>query len=188
MINIIRRLSVFIKFYGFSFKHEGVNCSYRSFNSKFFGANCITLGSNVYLGSGTELHGEGGIEIGNGVIFAPDVVIYTRTHNFDSPDLKALPFDDRMLLSPVIISDYVWIGRGVTILPGVTIGVAAVVGAGSVVSRDIPDYAVAVGNPCQVIKYRNAEKVEALLREEDPFVYSKLGHRKEFVQKHRKNA
>jgi len=66
----------------------------------------------------------------------------------------------------------------VIILPGVTIGRGAVVGAGAVVSKDIPDYAVAVGNPAKVVKFRDRERFETLLQEQEPFVYNKFGHKK----------
>ena len=80
--------------------------------------------------------------------------------------------------SKVHIMDYVWIGRRAIVLPGVIIGKGAIVGAGTVVSKNVPDYAVVVGNPAIVVKYRNLEKFESLLSEDDPFVYSKLGHGK----------
>lgn len=64
------------------------------------------------------------------MIIAPEVIIYSRTHNFNSKDLKALPFDHIMLTAKVTIRDYVWIGRRAMIMPGVTIGKGAVIGEG----------------------------------------------------------
>jgi acetyltransferase-like isoleucine patch superfamily enzyme len=68
------------------------------------------LGNNVYLEKNTEIDASAGVSIGNGVIFGPEVCIYTRTHNFDSDDLGALPYDNKFLVAQVEIKDYVWIG------------------------------------------------------------------------------
>lgn len=143
----------------------------------------IVIGDNTNIGPNADFDGAGGISIGKGVIFAPYTCIYSRTHNFDSRHLKALPYDDICWIAKVIIKDYVWIGRNVIILPGVTIGRGAVIGAGAVVSKDVPDYGIAVGNPAAVIKYRDSVIFEALAAEEVPFVYEKLGHRKIFKRK-----
>lgn len=63
---------------------------------------------------------------------------------------------------PVIIKDFVWCGANVTITPGVTIGEGAIIGAGSVVTKDVPDYAIVGGNPAKIIKYRNIELFKKL--------------------------
>lgn len=171
------------KFRNLSFKYEGDNCVYHFLNPKFSYAENITMGNNVHSGPGCELDGAGAILIGNGLIFAPEVCVYTRTHNFNSPDLRAIPYDNRMITANVIIGDYVWIGRRVIVLPGVQIGKGAVVGAGSIVSKDIPDYAVAVGNPAKVVKYRDSSVFEDLFNKNDSFVYDVFGRTKEFIKK-----
>lgn len=171
------------KYRKIAFMTEGEGCQYKFLNSNFSYAKNISLKDNVWIGKGADFDGAGGITIGNGVIFAPEVCIYSRTHNFDGDDLKAIPFDNVVLTLKVVINDYVWIGRRAIILPGVTIGKGAVIGAGAVVSKDIPDYAIAVGNPAMVVKYRNQQKFEDLLSSEEPFVYSKLGHQKMFKEK-----
>jgi len=186
IVRLIHKVLIYLKFRRFKFKSEGIGCNYKSINSVFLYSERISIGDNVWLGPRTELDGAGEIEIGNGVIFAPDVCIYSRSHNFDSDDLKALPFDNIILTSKVVVKDFVWVGRRVIILPGVTIGKGAIVGAGALVSKDVPDYAVVVGNPAKVVKYRNAAKVELLLKQETPFVYSKLGHGKIHVKKNKK--
>lgn len=180
---MFRKIIIFFKYYNFKFKREGTNCNYKGFSSVFISPNKIILGNNVYLGKNTEIDGTGEVEIGNGVIFGPEVCIYSRSHNFDSEDLAGLPFDNKFLIAKVVIKDYVWIGRRVIVLPGVTIGKGAIVGAGAVVSRDVPDYGIAVGNPAKVVRYRNQEYVEKLLQEKDPFVYNKFEHKKILVQK-----
>lgn len=182
-MSLIKKLFLKYKYRNFSFGKEGINCKYRYLNSNFSNPHKIELGDNVFLGPGTELYGAGEIKIGNGVIFAPDVCIYSRTHNFDSPDLKALPYDNRMLVSKVFIGDYVWIGKRVIILPGVKIGKGAVIGAGSIISKDIPDYAIAVGNPAKIIKYRNSKIFNELHKKDEPFVYNIFGHKKSFIIK-----
>lgn len=180
---MLRKILIFLKYYKFKFKNEGLNCHYKGFSSVFMSPEKTILGNNVYLGSKTEIDAAGGVEIGNGVIFGPEVCVYSRSHNFDSEDLAALPFDNKFLTAKVVIKDYVWIGRRVIVLPGVTIGKGAIIGAGAVVSKDVPDYAIAVGNPAKVVKYRNQANVEKLLLEDNPFVYHKFKHKKILLPK-----
>lgn len=90
------------------------------------------------------------IEIGAHSFLGPSVQIYTATHLTD-PYLRSQPGHD--LAYPVWIGSRVWIGGGAIILPGVTIGDNTTIGAGSVVTHDIPSGVVAVGNPCQVLRY-----------------------------------
>lgn len=82
-----------------------------------------------------------------------DCIVYTRNHKFDdiTTTMRGQGFQEER---PVYIGDDVWIGGRVTILPGVHIGNHCIIGAGSVVSKDIPDWAIAVGNPVVVKKYR----------------------------------
>lgn len=86
------------------------------------------------------------ITIGDEVQIAPGVHIYTATHPLDSPQRRSGL--ERAL--PVVIADGVWLGGGAIICPGVTIGENTVVGAGAVVTRDLPPNVLAVGNPCRV--------------------------------------
>jgi maltose O-acetyltransferase len=83
----------------------------------------------------------------------PEVVIYTQNHSSKRTDItmQEQGFDNA---KPVIIGNDVWIGRRVIILPGVIIGKGSVIGAGAVVSKNIPAYSVAVGNPAKVVKNR----------------------------------
>lgn len=179
---IARNLLVEYKYRNVKFRSTGKSCVYKSLKSNFSYSKLISIGENVYIGPGANFDGSGGISIGSGVIFAPNVTIYSRTHNFNQ-DLKALPFDDVVWCSEVIIDDYVWIGSHVIILPGVKIGKGAVIGAGAVVPKDVPDYAIAVGNPAKVIGYRNQIEFDKLYKESEPFVYYRLGHKKTFKNK-----
>lgn len=120
-----------------------------------YGLENVRLGSDIYLGYECTLFGFGGITIGDGSIIGHRVEIQTRNHDFDSSDLAALPYDSRYVHKPVTIGRFVWVGSNVLIVPGVTIGDGAVVAMGSVVTRDVPKYAVVGGNPAAVIRHRN---------------------------------
>lgn len=122
----------------------------------------VTIGDHVWIGENFFARAEGGINIGSGTIISRNVEIWTSNHNYDSDDLACVPYDRRMVCKPVQIGENVWVGTRVLVLPGVTIGEGAVIGAGAVVTKDIPAYAVAGGNPARVLKYRNAEKYEEL--------------------------
>lgn len=103
------------------------------------------LGTNCIIQSNTF--------IGNYVIMGPDVKIYTKNHKFESLDI---PIQLQGHTSEkTVIGDDVWLGANVVVLPGVTIGKHSIIAAGAVVTKDIPDYAIAGGIPAKVIKYRN---------------------------------
>lgn len=95
----------------------------------------------------------GKVKIGKNVMIAPNVSIYTAGHPLH-PDSRNSGYEYGI---PVTIGDNVWIGGSVTIVPDVHIGNNVVIGAGSVVTKDIPDNAVAVGNPCRVIRFITEE-------------------------------
>ena len=86
--------------------------------------------------------------IGNHVLIGPNVSLFTACHPTDPVERRV----GTEWAKPITIGDDVWIGGNVTILPGVTIGHRCTIGAGSVVTKDIPDDSIAVGNPCRVIK------------------------------------
>lgn len=104
------------------------------------------------------------IEIGNNILIASNVQIYTSTHPVELADRLTPDWNPesgeyfcRTYALPVKIGNGCWIGCGVIILPGVTIENGTVIGAGSVVTKDIPANCVAVGNPCKVIRKINGE-------------------------------
>lgn len=111
----------------------------------------ISIGDRSGIGVRCEVYGK--VTIGDDVIMGPDVVIYTINHGFRSAD-KKISEQGYEEMKEVVIGNDVWIGRRAIILPGVTIHDGAVIGAGTVVAKDIPPYAIAVGNPVQIKGYR----------------------------------
>lgn len=104
----------------------------------------ICIGKNVFINGGCLFMARGGITIEDDVQIAANVQLISNNHD---------PYERQILLcKPVLIRQGAWIGAGATILPGVCVGKYAIVGAGSVVTKDVPDYAVVVGNPAKVVK------------------------------------
>jgi acetyltransferase-like isoleucine patch superfamily enzyme len=122
-----------------------------------FSYRSIVLGNDVYIGPRATFNSAiSTIRIGSKVLFGPEVMIMGGDHRFDVVGkyiynvTEKVPDNDR----DVVIEDDVWIGARVVILKGVTIGRGSVIGAGSVVTKSIPPYSVAVGNPAKVIRSR----------------------------------
>ena len=110
----------------------------------------ITVGKNVYMNSNILFMARGGITIEDNVQIAANVQLLTNNHD---------EYERAVLLTkPIVLKEGAWIGAGATILPGVTVGRHAIVGASSVVTKDVPDYAVVVGSPARVLKYLDKEK------------------------------
>ncbi|MDE6997667.1 MAG: sugar O-acetyltransferase [Oscillospiraceae bacterium] len=108
----------------------------------------IEVGDNFFANYNLTILDVAKVVIGNNVQIAPNVSIYTAGHPIH-PDSRNSGYEYGI---PVAIGDNVWIGGDVVILPGVTIGSNSVIGAGSVVSKDVPEWVVAAGNPCRVIR------------------------------------
>lgn len=114
--------------------------------------HCVSIGRNVVVMNGALMMSAGGITIDEDVRIAANVQLITNNHD---------PYErDVITCRPVHICKGAWIGAGSTILPGVTVGRYAIVGAASVVTKDIPDYAVVVGNPAHVIKTLDKARFE----------------------------
>ena len=112
----------------------------------------VKIGKNVTVMNGVLLMSAGGITIEDNVLVAANVQLITNNHD---------PYDRYVITcKPILIKEGAWIGAGATILPGVTVGKYAIVGANSLVSKDIPDYGIAVGSPAKVIKYLEKEKFD----------------------------
>lgn len=110
----------------------------------------IILGNNSGLGINCKVRGP--LEIGDNVMMGPDVTILTHTHNINRIDIPMCK--QGSLVKGVTIGNDVWIGMRSVILPGVRIGNGAVIGAGAVLTKDVPDYAIVGGVPAKVIRYR----------------------------------
>lgn len=112
----------------------------------------LSVGDNSGIGIRACINGP--VSIGSDVMMGQDVIIYTTRHNDDRIDI---PMREQGMadVMPVSIGNDVWIGGRVIILPGVTIGDGCIIGAGAVVTKDIPPYSVAVGVPAKVVRDRN---------------------------------
>ena len=128
-----------------------------------YGRN-IFIGDRVIINMNCTFVDNNIIEIGDNVLIASNVQIYTATHSTKLQERVVADWEAgegicKTYALPVRINDGAWIGGGAIILPGVTIGKNSVIGAGSMVTRSIPDNCVAVGNPCRVIKQIDNEVV-----------------------------
>ena len=110
----------------------------------------LQLGDFSVLGRNTSLALHGNVTIGKCVCVNSDVTFLTASHDISDPQW-------RMKIRPIVIHDFAWIATGATILPGVEIGKGAVVGANSVVSKDVPEGRIAVGNPAVLLDKRRSE-------------------------------
>lgn len=110
-----------------------------------FGKN-LTIGKRVFINAGCMFQDQGGVEIGDDCLIGHNTVFATLNHALE-PDRRA-----DMHPAPIILGRNVWLGANVTVLPGVTIGDDAVVGAGSVVTKDVPEKAIVVGSPARVVR------------------------------------
>lgn len=108
----------------------------------------ISIGEGFYANFDCIMLDGAPIRIGERVCFGPRVGLYTANHPIDK-DIRALELE---FSSPITIGDDVWLGGNVVVMPGITIGSNVIVGAGSVVTKDIPSNVIAVGNPCQVLR------------------------------------
>ena len=116
----------------------------------------VTIGDGTYINSGMTFIDDYKITIGKGCLFGTNVTLCTTGHPID-PTERA---KGSMYSFPIVIGDGAWIGAGAIILPGITIGEYAVIGAGSVVTKDIPAYTIAAGNPCRPIRKINERDKE----------------------------
>jgi maltose O-acetyltransferase len=127
----------------------------------YFGSGrLVEIGDNS--GIGVDCHVPNDIRIGNDVMMGPEVLIINRNqdHRFDdiSKPIRLQGHEDSF---PVVIEDDVWLGARVIILPGIKIGRGAVIGAGAIVTKDIPPLAICVGNPARIIRFRNDSKEQS---------------------------
>lgn len=130
------------------FAEIGENCYIEPpFHSNWSGKH-VHFGNNVYANFNLTCVDDTHIYVGDGTMFAPNVILATAAH----PILPALRKKSYQYNMPIRIGKNCWLGAGVIVLPGVTIGDNTVVGAGSVITKDLPSDVVAVGNPCKVLR------------------------------------
>ncbi len=161
MLLIIKHLivgggnKVFSFFVKHSFAKCGKNVHFSPLNSDFT-YKTIAIGNDVFIGPHAIFRSIQDIIIGNKVMFGPHVTIVGGDHNYREVgqfmfDVKQKRDGDDL---PVIIEDDTWIGCNAVILKGVRVGRGAIVGAGTIVSKDVPPYTIVAGNPARIIRYR----------------------------------
>lgn len=116
------------------------------------GLGPVLIGDHTIIGLGSVIIGP--VTIGNQVMLAQNIVVSGQNHGYE--DVTTPPRLQKDILKQITISDNVWIGANSVITAGVTLGKHCIIGAGSVVTKSIPDYCVAVGNPARVIKKYSA--------------------------------
>jgi len=112
----------------------------------------IFIGNNVGVGGYANIGGSGGVSIGNDTIIGPYFSAHPENHNFD--DLNSPIRLQGTTRKSIVIGENCWIGAKVTVLAGVTIGKGSIIGAGAVVTKSIPEYSIALGNPAVIVKKR----------------------------------
>jgi len=119
----------------------------------------LEIGDNSYIGCNAVLGaGGGGITIGNNVLIGQAVTMHSESHNYKDP--TKLIREQGISYRGIKIEDDVWIGSNSTVLDGVTIGTGSVIGAGSIVTKSLPPYSIAVGVPAKVIRKREGENAD----------------------------
>jgi len=144
------RLNAFL----FRMQGYGVHPSARIFSTaRILGDITVTIGESTFIGhEALIMGGESSITIGKNCDISSRVSIVSGTHETDMAGDRSA---GKGIGKDIVIDDGVWIGFGALILPGVTIGRKAVIGAGSVVTRDIPPFTICAGNPCRPVKRWN---------------------------------
>lgn len=113
----------------------------------------LYIGNNVSINRSCTIHAGGIVSIFDNVLIGPDVTIYSQNHKYERIDLPIAMQD--YVFKKTVIHEGAWIASNAIILPGVSVGRDSIVAAGSVVTKDVPDYAVVAGNPAKTIKIRN---------------------------------
>lgn len=121
---------------------------------RFGSGSAITLGQNSNLGYRSWIASD--TTFGCDVVMGPEVIIISQNHAFEHTNGPIIE-QGISPIKPVVIGDDFWIGTRVIILPGVTIGSHSIIGAGSVVTKDVPEWTIVGGNPAKIIKERKAE-------------------------------
>jgi acetyltransferase-like isoleucine patch superfamily enzyme len=123
----------------------------------------LEIDSSSHIKSNSFIDCRAKVKIGKYFHVGSGLTIYTGNHNYRST--LSIPYDRFDICKPVTIGDFVWAGANVSILPGVTVGEGAVIGLGSVVTKDVPPLAIVAGNPAIIKKYRDKKIFEKLKKE-----------------------
>ena len=168
MIKLIRILfrrfrKIILAYYTLKVKHS---CHKYGQNLFIGGASSVsnktTLGKNVSF-NGMNIKGGGNVFIGDHFHSGQGCLMISEIHNYDHGN--AIPYDNTYIFKDIMIENNVWLGDRVIVLGGVTIGEGAIIQAGSVITSDIPKYAIAGGHPAKVFKHRNINHYEKLKEE-----------------------
>lgn len=146
--SIIRRFRSFIALHTFDSSGKNINVEH---GANFGTGKGIIIGSHSGLGINCKVRGP--LIIGDDVMMGPDVIIFTENHCTTRTDIP-MRGQGSLPAQKVVINSDVWIGARVIILPGINIGKGAIIAAGAVVTKDVPDYSIVGGCPAKVIKYR----------------------------------
>jgi len=171
-VSLFKKFILYLKYRKKQFKFIGKDVDYKNMHSKFLYPKNISLDHYSKILDYAYFDGVGGISIGQCTIIAPECTIITSNHNYDESKIEMLPFNNELIIKPVKIEEFCWIGRNVMIMPGVIIGKGSVVAAGSVVTKNVEPYSVVGGNPAKLIKSRDKDKIKYLIS------YNKCYHNK----------
>lgn len=138
----------------------------------FSNSNNIIAGKKSYHNGNFKIKGNGKLQIGNYCAIGENLKVILSNHNYTLPSIQYTLYFENFKEYPIKftkvntieIGNDVWIGDDVTILPNVKIGDGVCIGAGSIVTKDVPDYAIVAGNPARIIKYRFNEKQISYLK------------------------
>jgi len=131
----------------------GENSTIEDFATVNNGVGAVTIGDRTRIGLGCVLIGP--VSVGNDVMFAQNIVVSGLNHGYQ--EIETPPSLQPVETKPITIKDDVWIGANAVITAGVSIGKHAVIAAGSIVTKDVPDFSIAAGNPARILKKYNSE-------------------------------
>lgn len=140
--------------------------------STLLGTERIFLDDDVFIGAECYFQAMSEIRIASGCMLGPRVFCVAASHNYNSSDLKAVPYDDRQVDLPVIIERNVWVAGNVSIAPGTHIGEGSVIAMGATVAGEIPPYSVVMGYKALPVKTRDIQQYKALVRQ--GLIYNKV--------------
>ncbi len=149
---LCKRLRAFLCRQAFRAAGSNVNVEH---GASFGAGRAVQIGDNS--GIGVDCRVPSDVCLGRDVMMGPEVLIVGGNQNHRFDDLtRPMRLQGHAPSAPVVIEDDVWLGARAIVLPGVRIGRGAVIGAGAIVTKDVPPYAVCVGNPARVVRFRNA--------------------------------